>query len=119
MSKRISNIFEKLPDLGNTYREITFAKTHELHFWRISPGEWIYPHIHPHNDDTWYVVEGKGEYYISAQEKRTVKQGDITVASPGEVHGIYNSGTEDIVVLSVVSPLPVEIEEAPGFEYPK
>ena len=30
-----------------------------------------------------------------------------------------NSGSEDIVVYSVLSPLPIEMEPAPDFEYPE
>lgn len=119
MIERISKISEIVSCTDRTYRQIIFAKTHELHFWRVRPGEWIYPHIHPHNDDTWYIIEGMGEYYITAKEKKTVTQGDLTVALPGNVHGIFNSGTEDLVILSILSPLPVDMEEAPGFKYPE
>ena len=119
MLERISKISEILSHKGRTYRQIIFAKTHEIHFWRVRSGEWIYPHIHPHNDDTWYIIQGMGEYYITVHEKKTVTPGHITVASPGDVHGIFNSGTEDLVVLSILSPLPVDVEEAPGFGYPE
>jgi quercetin dioxygenase-like cupin family protein len=119
MPERISKIFEMLPCKGNTYREVIFAKKHEMHLWRISVGGWIYPHIHPHNEDIWYIIQGMGEYYTTSHEKKTVKHGDIAVASPGDVHGIFNSGPEDIIVMSVLSPLPIEIYEVPGFEYPE
>ena len=117
--ERIFKIFEMVPSKGSTYREIIFnAKNHEIHLWRVSPGEWIYPHTHPHSDDIWYIVQGVGEYYTTSKEEKTVKPGDIAVASPRDVHGIFNSGSEDIVILSVLSPLPVEMDEASGFEYP-
>jgi mannose-6-phosphate isomerase-like protein (cupin superfamily) len=61
---------------------------------------------------------GSGEYYITSKEKVTVKPRDIAVASPGDVHGIFNSGSEDLVAFSVLSRLPVEMVEALGFEYP-
>ena len=69
-------------------------------------------------DDIWYIIQGTGEYYTSADETMTVGPGDIAVAKPGDVHGIFNSGSEDIIVLSELSPLPVEIDEVDGFEYP-
>ena len=119
MHERIFKIAEMIPDKGTTYREVILnAKNHEIHLWRISPGEWIYPHTHPDTDDIWYIVQGAGEYYTTSKEKKTVRTGEIALASPKEVHGIFNSGSEDIVILSVLSPLPVEIDLAPGFEYP-
>jgi quercetin dioxygenase-like cupin family protein len=119
MSERILKILERVPSKDITYREpILDVKNHEIHLWRITPGEWIYPHTHPATDDIWYIIQGTGEYYFTATEKRILKPGDLAAASPGQVHGIFNSGSEDIVILSVLSPLPVEIEEAPGFEYP-
>lgn len=120
MSERIFKIGEMVPRKGSTSVELIFKTlNHEIHLWRVIPGEWVYPHIHPHNDDIWYFIQGVGEYYTAVQEKKTVKPGDIAVASPGDVHGIFNSGSEDIIVYSVLSPLPVEICEAPGFEYPE
>ena len=119
MPGRIFNIFTSLPEMGHSYREPIFdCRNHEIHLWRIVPGEWIYPHTHPHTDDIWYIVQGQGDYYTSASDKRVVGAGDLALASPGEVHGIFNSGSEDMLVLSVLAPLPVEIDEAPGFEYP-
>lgn len=119
MSERIFNIPRLLPEKGNSYREVLYdCKNHEIHIWRITPGDWIYPHTHPSTDDVWYIVQGEGEYYTAGNEKRIIGPGDLAVASPEEVHGLYNSGTEDIIVLSMLAPLPVEFEEAPGFEYP-
>ena len=119
MDERIANILEILPAKDNTYRELLYSENHEIHLWRIRPGEWIYPHTHPHSDDIWFMVQGEGEYYLTAKEKKTVGPGDITVATPGQVHGIFNSGSEDIIIYSVLAPLPVETDEAPGFEYPE
>ena len=118
MNERISNIPEMIPCRDVTYRELIFTENNEIHLWRILPGEWIYPHIHPDNDDIWYIIEEMGEYYTSSQEKRAVQAGDVAIAYPGDVHGIFNSGTEDMIILSVLSPLPIDIETAPGFEYP-
>jgi quercetin dioxygenase-like cupin family protein len=119
MDERIFKIFEMVPSNDSTYMErILNAKNHEINLWRVSPGEWIYPHTHPYSDDIWYIVQGAGEYYITSKEKKTVKAGDIALASPKDVHGIFNSGSEDIIILSVLSPIPVEIDEAPGFKYP-
>ena len=83
------------------------------------PGKWIYPHTHPNSNDIRYIVQGEREYYVTSKEKRMVRAGDITGATPRDVHGIYNSGTEDIIVYSVLAPLTVELNPAPDFEYPE
>lgn len=120
MSERVFKIRKMDPSKGRTSMKVIFrSKIHEIHLWSLAPGEWIYPHIHPGNDDIWYILQGTGEYYLNSSETKTVKPGDIAAASPGEVHGMYNSGFEDIIVYSVLSPLPIEIEAAPDFEYPE
>lgn len=120
MSERIFSAVKSAPDKGETSLKVIFrSEIHEIHLWRIKPDDWIYPHIHPHNDDIWYILQGTGEYYLTAEKTRTVKPGDIAAAAPGEVHGMYNSGSEEMLVYSVLSPLPVEIDPAPGFEYPE
>ena len=119
MIERISNIPEIIPCRDVTYRELIFTENNEIHLWRIKPGEWIYPHIHPHTEDIWHIVQGVGEYYTTSKKNKTVEPGDIAVAFPGEVHGIFNSGSEEIIVFSVLAPLPVEIFVAPGFDYPE
>lgn len=119
MTERIHNLFVMVPATGRTYRAPLYdCRNHELHLWRVIPGEWIYPHTHPHTDDIWYVVQGKGLYYTTVDETHPVGPGDIALASPDEVHGLFNSGSEDMIVLSVLAPLPVEYSEAPGFDYP-
>ena len=108
-----------LPNRGTSYREVLSTKDHEIQLWRIIPGEWIYPHTHPHSDDIWYIIQGTGDYYITSKDTYSVNPGDITVATPGDIHGVFNSGSEDIIIYSILSPLPVEVEEAPGFKYPE
>jgi len=119
MPRRIINIYEFLPAESKTFREPIYdCENHEVHLWRIVPGEWIYPHTHPNTDDLWYIVQGQGEYYTTAKERHAVATGCLLLASPGEVHGINNCGEEDMIILSVLAPLPVEVNEAAGFIYP-
>jgi mannose-6-phosphate isomerase-like protein (cupin superfamily) len=119
MSERIFTIHEKVSEKDKTSMKVLFrSEIHEIHLWRVTPGEWVYPHIHPHNDDIWHIIQGIGKYYLTSQETKTVEPGEIALAKPGEVHGIFNSGNEDIIIYSILSPLPIEIEPAQGFEYP-
>lgn len=119
MKERITGISDVVPKKDKTYRKvIQDAENHEIHLWRVVPGGWIYPHTHPHSDDIWYIIQGGGDYYLDSDMKKKVKPGDMVVASPGDIHGIFNPGPEDIVILSILAPLPVEIEAAPDFDYP-
>jgi len=120
MAERLFKVEKLVSSNGKTSREVICrSKIHEIHLWRVTPGEWIYPHIHPYNDDIWYIIQGEGEYYLTVEKTQIVKPGNILVATPGDVHGIFNPGNDDIIVYSILSPLPIEIEPAHGFDYPE
>ncbi len=73
--------------------------------WHVKPGQRITAHIHPAGQDTWTILSGHGEYQIEASgEARPIGAGDVVVAYPGAVHGVYNNGTEPLRFISVVSP---------------
>ena len=65
------------------------------------------------NSDCWERCPGWLANVVEAPD------GDIAVAKPGYVHGILNSGVDDMIVYSILSPLPVEIDPVPDFEYPE
>ena len=74
--------------------------------WILKPGQEIKPHIHPHGQDTWQVVSGIGEYITNDKGNRMpIAQGDIMVARRGEIHGVFNNGTELLKIISIVSPV--------------
>jgi quercetin dioxygenase-like cupin family protein len=84
---------------------ITESKDAAVVAWYIKPGQEIYAHIHPHGQDTWTVLSGKGEYYLDeAGTKKSIVAGDVVVAGPRCVHGVFNSGDEPLIFISVVSP---------------
>ena len=79
--------------------------------WHVKPGQRISAHVHPEGQDTWTIISGRGEYQIAATGASTpIVSGDVVVAHRGEVHGVYNNGSEPLVFVSVVSPA------ASGFE---
>jgi len=79
--------------------------------WHVKPGQRISAHVHPEGQDTWTILSGRGEYQITAKGSSVpLAPGDVVVAHRGEVHGVYNSGSEPLVFVSVVSPA------ASGFE---
>ena len=73
--------------------------------WTIQPGQKIPAHIHPHGQDTWTILTGKGEYYLDiAGTTQPIASGDVVIAHPGCVHGVLNAGDEPLIFISVVSP---------------
>jgi len=55
--------------------------------WVIKPGQILPKHYHHHSDDIWVIVSKKGE-----------------------CHGAKNTGTEDIVFVSIVAPVPADYD---------
>jgi quercetin dioxygenase-like cupin family protein len=88
--------------------------------WYIQPGQEIPAHIHPLGQDTWTILSGQGDYYLDqAGLKQSIEMGDVVVAPAGSVHGVFNSGDEALVFISVVSPFNagyqlVETEDSVG-----
>lgn len=94
------------PTDGEPIRSVvTESKDAVVVAWYIKPGQEISPHIHPNGQDTWTILNGKGEYYLNeAGTKKTIVAGDVVVAHIGCVHGVLNNGDEPLVFISVVSP---------------
>jgi quercetin dioxygenase-like cupin family protein len=95
------------PTEGEPYRSIVSESPDAtIVAWYLQPGQEISPHIHPHGQDTWTILSGRGEYNLDAiGTKRSITAGDVVVAPCGCVHGVFNHGDEPLVFISVVSPL--------------
>ena len=73
--------------------------------WCVLPGQRIAAHVHPHGQDTWNILSGQGEYLLeSSGTSQSVRAGQVVVAPIGCVHGVLNTGTEPLRIISVVSP---------------
>jgi quercetin dioxygenase-like cupin family protein len=84
---------------------VTESKDAVVVAWYVKPGQQIHAHIHPHGQDTWTVLSGKGEYYLDqAGTKKSIVAGDVVVAYTGCVHGVFNLGNQPLIFISVVSP---------------
>jgi quercetin dioxygenase-like cupin family protein len=84
---------------------ITESKDATIVAWYIKPGQEICAHIHPHGQDTWTILSGKGEYYLDQMgNKRLIMAGDVVIAHAESVHGVCNHGDEPLMFISVVSP---------------
>lgn len=72
--------------------------------WHVRPGQTLPAHVHPHGQDTWTVLTGHADYLAGDGVRRALAGGDIAIATPGQVHGAVNTGSEDFVFVSVVAP---------------
>jgi quercetin dioxygenase-like cupin family protein len=83
--------------------------------WYVQPGQRIPAHVHPAGQDTWTVLSGHGLYQTDAEgATRPLKPGDIAIAGPGSVHGVYNHGNEVLQFISVVTPASAGYERLPA-----
>ncbi|MDU2541507.1 MAG: cupin domain-containing protein [Klebsiella sp.] len=55
------------------------------------------------DSDTWTVLSGMADYFQGNGIVRALREGEIAVARPGQVHGARNTGTEPFVLVSVVA----------------
>lgn len=94
------------PTDGEPVRSVvTESKDAVVIAWFIKPGQKIPAHIHTNGQDTWTILTGKGEYYLDkVGTTQSIMAGDVVVAHTGCVHGVFNSGDEPLVFISVVSP---------------
>jgi mannose-6-phosphate isomerase-like protein (cupin superfamily) len=75
----------------------------EIGWMTLKPGDFIGLHAHAENDDAYIIVSGTGEFTDSAGKTAPVSEGDVTIAHPGQSHGLKNTGKEPLVFLDIVS----------------
>jgi quercetin dioxygenase-like cupin family protein len=84
---------------------VTESKDAVVVAWYIKPGQEIPAHLHPNGQDTWTILSGQGEYYLDQTgATKPIMAGDVVIAHTGCVHGVFNTGDEPLVFISVVSP---------------
>jgi quercetin dioxygenase-like cupin family protein len=107
MTQRVFHVANHLhPSDGEPIRSVIHETTDAaIVAWTVQPGQRISPHVHPSGQDTWTVIAGVGEYQLDASGATVrIASGDVAVAPLGAVHGVLNTGSLDLVIVSVVSP---------------
>lgn len=69
--------------------------------WLVLPGQSIPVHHHPEGQDSWMVLSGRGRYLPGGEP---IAAGQIVVAHREQLHGVENTGTEPLRIVSVVAP---------------
>jgi quercetin dioxygenase-like cupin family protein len=61
-------------------------------------------HKHDASEQIWYALQGSGKLLLADDQEKEFAAGDVVRFADGDVHGLFNDGTEEFVYLSVTSP---------------
>lgn len=61
--------------------------------------------VHPHidNEDTYIVISGQGIFTDGNGKETVVGPKSVTIAGPGESHGLRNESDEDLVFIDLIA----------------
>ncbi|MGG6265211.1 cupin domain-containing protein [Leptolyngbya sp. AN03gr2] len=71
----------------------------------VPVGGRVLRHAHPHGEECFYVLRGKGEITIEGMGVYPFQPGEAVLTPQGAVHTIQNTGEEEILVVFAASPL--------------
>ncbi|MBI5772818.1 MAG: cupin domain-containing protein [Verrucomicrobia bacterium] len=103
MSERLFNAEQmvRFSDEKAVVTEVAITPHSSIAVWGVRPGQEVPAHTHPDGQDTWVMLRGELTYYLGNGRRRTIRAGEIDVASPGEVHGAINQSAAEAVFLSI------------------
>ncbi len=67
----------------------------------LVPGASVGDHMHEGDFEAYYILSGEGTYNDNGTDV-IVKAGDLTLCPEGEVHGIKNTGTENLEFIALI-----------------
>lgn len=67
----------------------------------ISPGQAQETHKHPETSHAWFIVAGSGEVEMEGGKRETVGPGWFCVHPRNTVHGLYNTGCENLTYIAL------------------
>jgi quercetin dioxygenase-like cupin family protein len=113
-----SSKFFQPADTGEPIRSVvTESPDAVVVAWYLQPGQEIPAHTHPHGQDTWMILSGRGEYYLDRSgSTKSIVVGDIVIAPTDAVHGVSNNADEPLVFISIVSPATAGYERLLAFD---
>ncbi len=75
----------------------------EIGWVTLKRGSFAGNHLHKDNEDAYIVISGKGIFTDGEGNAWVVGPGDITMARPGQSHGMANIYDEDLVFLDIIA----------------
>ena len=96
---------------GTLYGEFSFTRENareddaikEIGFMTLKQGAYIGLHTHADNEDAYLILSGKGVFTDGDGNAWVVGPGDMTIARPGQAHGLANLYAEDLVFLDIIA----------------
>jgi mannose-6-phosphate isomerase-like protein (cupin superfamily) len=73
----------------------------------MHPGDEARRHHHD-NEEAFFVLDGEGTMYLEGAGEVHLEPGLSVYAPPNRIHGIRNDGSQDLRILTALSPPPVE-----------
>jgi mannose-6-phosphate isomerase-like protein (cupin superfamily) len=67
----------------------------------LPPGDAQEPHLHPATSHAWFIVSGQGEVTMEDGRRETLEPGLFAVHPRNSVHGLRNTGSEDLVYIAL------------------
>jgi len=97
------NIIKETND--NTYfRKVLFTGgKSQLVVMDIKPGEDIGMEIHPHTEQTLFLLSGEGKSILDGVE-HPFAAGDVVVVTPGTNHDFVNTGATSMKIYTIYAP---------------
>lgn len=83
--------------------EMVITENSSIAVWGVKPGQTVEAHFHPDGQDTWIVLQGSLTYYLGDGQSKTLKTGQLAIATPQQIHGAINEGMEDVIFVSIYS----------------
>lgn len=71
----------------------------------VPVGGRVLRHAHPHGEECFYVLQGKGQITIEGVGVLPFQSGEAVLTPQGAVHSIENMGDEEIRVVFAAAPL--------------
>lgn len=75
----------------------------EIGFMTLKHGDFIGTHKHADNEDAYLILSGHGIFTDGNNNAYIVGPGDMTIARPGQSHGLANLFGEDLVFLDIIA----------------
>lgn len=96
---------------GTAYGKFAFARDKaapdsaikEICYLTLKKGASICCHKHGFNEDAYIIISGEGIFTDGTGKETVVKAGDVTIARPGQSHGLRNVKKTPLVFLDVIA----------------
>ena len=75
----------------------------EIGLMTLKKGDSVGVHPHVDNEDTYIILSGRGVFTDSQGKETVVGPKSVTIACPGESHGLRNDGDEDLVFIDLIA----------------